>query len=617
MRPYALFAILIASALVFTLAPVARADDPPKPTDVHPEATSPPPPRGDFDPMPIQSGELTLDPSTASITRLELAEDNKSLIPAAPSVQNTAPATGNVAPRSLVLDRFDGSTLYIAPNSAAEANDALLNQPRRDGPDGQQINAASSTIITSQDFEGDFPPPGSLWQRADGNGASAGEYLWDDVPCYPQEEMGGIRSAWPGDNGANGLQLGTSDCGTVTYPDSMDSWLVYGPFSLVGARSASLDFYFRIISQSCDPIDDCDFLFWGASTNAAQFRGDFAAGTYTSGPFNNGHNFASLDLSYLAGEPNVWIAIVFASNNDGVRNQGPFIDNITLRKNTDARTYLTDENFDSIDFPNQQWESFDADGAANGDSRWDDVRCFSRTGEYAMWPADNGPNRVDVCAGGQYPNNAWTWLLHGPLNLSGASEAWIDFYFRNDSELFVDEFFSGVSIDGIQYYGTGFTGDFTSGPHTNGYNLWRLDLKDVPPLGDLRGQSNVWLAFVFESDFSITGQGPFVDDVSVVVERPAGSKTLLPLVLKPPAQPTTNLSIKNETTDSVSYTVKIPQGNVTCSGIPAGATRPCGTFASGTYPVTVTSQECGTNSGEVYFAPGPVTRVVRCVSPGD
>jgi hypothetical protein len=74
----------------------------------------------------------------------------------------------------------------------------------------------------------------------------------------------------------------------------------------------------------------------------------------------------------------------------------------------------------------------------------------------------------------------------------------------------------------------------------------------------------------------------------------------------------TNLFVRNSTTGLVSYTVHdTPQGTITCSNIPAGATVLCGSFAPGTYTVNV-SALCGTNSGQVTFPSGNVTREVRC-----
>ena len=152
-----------------------------------------------------------------------------------------------------------------------------------------------------------------------------------------------------------------------------------------------------------------------------------------------------------------------------------------------------------------------------------------------MWPADDGADGLDPCfAGDDYANNMDSWLVHGPLDLTGASEAWVDFFFRNESQLGPDTFAWMASTNGIDFSGFEISGDLTAGPHNNGYNLMRFDLSSVPFVGDLRGEPEVWLAFAFQSDGSITGQGPFLDDVSVTIEIEESEvipKTFLPMLL--------------------------------------------------------------------------------------
>jgi len=55
-----------------------------------------------------------------------------------------------------------------------------------------------------------------------------------------------------------------------------------------------------------------------------------------------------------------------------------------------------------------------------------------------------------------------------------------------------------------------------------------------------------------------------------------------------------------------------PQGDVTCTNIPAGDTVFCGRFTPGSYQASVDTAQCGANSRQVTFAAGDVTRVVRC-----
>jgi hypothetical protein len=181
-----------------------------------------------------------------------------------------------------------------------------------------------------------------------------------------------------------------------------------------------------------------------------------------------------------------------------------------------------------------------------------------------------------------------SWLIYGPFNLSGASEAWIDFYFRNASEAGFDFFFWGVSIDGTNFYGTDISGTYTSGPYGNGYNLMRFDLSNVFTLGNLRNKPVVWLAFVFDSDVIITDQGPFIDDVSIVIET---NNVFLPLLIKQQAPPPSGaLTFRNFTNNPVIVELKnfgtrqFPStvGPHVWSNIPPGTYQ---WLASGTCPV--------------------------------
>jgi hypothetical protein len=556
----------------------------------------PPPPQPGFEPVPIQPGKLVVDRSTGRIVQVELTPAESSLPsgliggtdavsksdgPASPSFPPRGPTGSSGGP--------EGRTRTAVSERPPGPSDVLPGSPASGENAGDEVSIAASTTITTQGFEGTFPS--GLWNA----NATGSPHQWGKVNCFP---AAGSWSAWPAANVAN-------PCGGASYPNNMAVWLEYGPFSLVGAQSASLDFYFRMASQSCSPITNCDYFFWGASLDDVNFYGDFAAGTYTGGLYQNGYNFASLDLSWLAGQPNVWIGFAFYSNGDGITGQGPFVDAISLRKNTDPRQYLTDQNFDVEEFPNPSWIGFDND-TVNGEYFWDDVQCFARSGDWSMWPADEGANGLDPCfALDPYANNMDSWLVHGPFSLIGASEAWVDFYFRNESELGLDRFWWMASTDEVNYTGFFITGDYAVGPYGNGYNLMRFDLSD-PGLGDLRGEPEVWLAFSFDSDGSVTDRGPFVDDVRVVVERPSGmpsaNNVYLPLVESHPVLPT-NLYITNHTGGNLTYTVfGTPQGNKSCTVL-NNQEKLCATFTSGTYNWQAKAV-CGTKTGTRTYPPG-------------
>jgi hypothetical protein len=180
--------------------------------------------------------------------------------------------------------------------------------------------------IKFEDFEAAFP---NEWQFFDGNGPTGGEQLWTDVPCVAHT---GFWSGWPaGEDGLNGVNPCAPDF--ANYPDNVNSWLIYGPFNISSAQSASLNFYFTMITELCDPISLCDYLFWGASTDGVNFSGVAAAGDYTQncGIFTQDGNFclATLDLTHLTNEPQVWIGFLFNSDQN-TTFAGPFIDDSEL-----------------------------------------------------------------------------------------------------------------------------------------------------------------------------------------------------------------------------------------------------------------------------------------------
>lgn len=87
----------------------------------------------------------------------------------------------------------------------------------------------------SQGFEGVSLPSG--WTVYDNDGATNGELFWGSQSNSSMVHDGD-RSAWPGIEGADGRPPGFG------YANNMDSWMVYGPFSLADANDAYFNFLF-------------------------------------------------------------------------------------------------------------------------------------------------------------------------------------------------------------------------------------------------------------------------------------------------------------------------------------------------------------------------------------
>jgi hypothetical protein len=186
----------------------------------------------------------------------------------------------------------------------------LLAHDFQPGTDGIWIT------IMEDSFEGSFPGVWTVEDRAPGGG----EYTWGQRDCRP---FGGSHSAWAIGGGADGGRLTCGD----SYPDLAYAWMRYGPFSLSGALKAEIVFqrWHRLENQH-------DSLQWLASTNGSDFHGWKVWGD------SGGWKKTTFDLTTvptlgnLAGQPSVWILLVFESNGATNYPEGAYVDSLTLRK---------------------------------------------------------------------------------------------------------------------------------------------------------------------------------------------------------------------------------------------------------------------------------------------
>jgi hypothetical protein len=168
--------------------------------------------------------------------------------------------------------------------------------------------AETSTLLMSEDFEGDWPTAG--WNVFDANGATGGEFFWDEDDFKPH---GGSQSAWPANGGANAVDPAVSHYGIF-----VDAWMVYGPFDLSAYNAGSFEFYWWNESEG-----DYDFFSWGASHDGVNFDWTSVSG----GSRTWFHQ--DVDLSAYAGDASVWIAFRFQSD-ESFCYDGPFVDDIRL-----------------------------------------------------------------------------------------------------------------------------------------------------------------------------------------------------------------------------------------------------------------------------------------------
>jgi len=186
---------------------------------------------------------------------------------------------------------------------------------------------AQGTVLLDEDFESATWPAGTPWSTFDNTDATGGEYFFANR-CTG---FNSARSAWAIGGGASGRSL---TCG-ATYPENLDSWMVYGPLDLSSASAATLQFAFWLNSecQGTDCADKSDRLWALASTDGTDFRGAWWAGDWKDDPdaLPGGWNERTLDLEDFVGHSQVWIAFSFDSDGTIGYPGGAFVDDVVLR----------------------------------------------------------------------------------------------------------------------------------------------------------------------------------------------------------------------------------------------------------------------------------------------
>ena len=145
--------------------------------------------------------------------------------------------------------------------------------------------------------------------------------------------------------------------------------------------------------------------------------------------------------------------------------------------------------------------SFPNDWVLYGDPTWDDESYRYHAGSWSGYCVGSS-----VSPPGPYPSNANSWMVYGPFSLADAGDALMVFHRWLDTESGYDFVEWRASINGTNFYGWQISG-------TQAWTCDTFDLKSVPTLGDLCGQSQVWVAFRFTSDESNEYEGAYIDDV--------------------------------------------------------------------------------------------------------
>ncbi len=173
-------------------------------------------------------------------------------------------------------------------------------------------------------------------------------------------------------------------------------------------------------------------------------------------------------------------------------------------------------------FPND-WNVYA--NASYADAYWDDTSYKKHSGSWGCFCADLGADGTGW--GGQYVNNMSAWMVYGPFSLADANDAVVEFWHWTKTESNYDKLYYVASTNGTNFYGYYLTGDMTGDAgNVDGWLSKTFDLKNVYQIGDITGESQVWIAFVFTSDGTIVDDGAYLDDVVIKKNVAAGVPSL-------------------------------------------------------------------------------------------
>jgi hypothetical protein len=128
-----------------------------------------------------------------------------------------------------------------------------------------------------------------------------------------------------------------------------------------------------------------------------------------------------------------------------------------------------------------------------------------------------------VPAPGPYPDDAFAWMTYGPFSLQDAQDARLGMRAWINTEAGYDFFWIVASTDGLNWTGYRLSGNW-AGLTADEWLHMAVSFSDLSnmPISDpaMIGQSQVWFATIFESDYSVTYEGVYLDNI--VLEKITG-----------------------------------------------------------------------------------------------
>ena len=227
-------------------------------------------------------------------------------------------ATATFAPNVFAAPGAGTSSLTLAADGSTPAGTYTVTVTATGGGTARSTTVAftvnsvpsSGTVtIFSDGFEGSFPGP---WQIGFSTGGDQNTY-WGKTTC---QAASGSASLWCAGGGTS-----VPACGG-DYPANMGTFAIYGPFSLIGATAATLDFDLWLDCGASDSVQ------WLISTDSQNFDGPGLSGS-TGGWTHETLNFSDVTDIPALGASQVWIGFYFSSTS-GNQYQGAFVDNVAI-----------------------------------------------------------------------------------------------------------------------------------------------------------------------------------------------------------------------------------------------------------------------------------------------
>lgn len=144
-----------------------------------------------------------------------------------------------------------------------------------------------------------------------------------------------------------------------------------------------------------------------------------------------------------------------------------------------------------------------------GDPTWGRDSNKPHEGRWSAYSAAGGENGVPPP--GPYPDGMQAWMICGPFDLSDATAAELSFYYWTHLGPEQDRLFWGISNDGSRYLGE------SAGRNSDGWRHATVNLASA--YGGFLGQHEVWIGLEFRSDQASSGEGAYVDNIRLQVNR--------------------------------------------------------------------------------------------------